>query len=222
MNFEQEAEELRRLITKTSIPSPVKDHHMHQHLSQEEKIHLISQHFRSILEILGLDLSNDSINKTPGRIAKMYVQEIFAGLSEENFPKITLMKDCLSKSRDEQVVFIRDITLCSFCEHHFLPFTGVAHFAYIPNGKAIGLSKINRIAQFFAKRPQIQERLGIQIVDCLSNILDTDNVAIRIETKHSCVAIRGVQDDCSHTITQILRGQFQKDPVLFHTFLKEK
>ena len=129
------------------------------------------------------------------------------------------MKDCISKSQEEQVVFIKNITLHSFCEHHFLPFIGKAHLAYIPNGKIIGLSKINRIVQFFSKRPQIQERLTIQIADCLSNILDTDNIAIRIESKHLCVALRGICDDQSETVTQIMRGKFLKDPTLFQTFL---
>lgn len=211
---------LNPLHLKTSIPSPILKFAHHETLSREEKIDAISKHFHSILEILGLDLSNDSLQKTPHRIAKMYIDEIFSGLMEENFPKVTLMKDCISKSHDEQVVFIKDITLKSFCEHHFLPFIGKAHVAYIPNGKVIGLSKINRIVQFFSKRPQIQERLTIQIADCLSNILDTDDIAIRLQSKHLCVALRGIEDDHSETVTQIMRGKFLRDPALFQTFLK--
>ncbi len=218
MSAQLKPEDLASML-KTSIPTPINGCSPHLSLSKEDKIEAIAKHFEAILDILGLDLTNDSLKKTPQRIAKMYVKEIFSGLTEDTFPEISLMSDCLSKCQDEQVVFVRDITLTSFCEHHFLPFVGKAHFAYIPNGKVIGLSKINRIIEFFSKRPQIQERLTVQVADCLSNILDTDHVAIRVEAKHSCVALRGICDHQSGTVTQILRGQFHRDPSMFQAYL---
>jgi len=191
----------------TSHPSPTKENH----LSDEEKMEIIEERFRDILETLGLDLEDESIAKTPFRMAKMYVQEIFSGLKKENFPSLCFIdEEACTTSR---VILVKDISLNSFCEHHLVPMTGTAHIAYIPNGKIIGLSKINRIAQYFCKRPQLQERLSAQILDSLSLVLDTEDVAIFTELKHFCVTVRGVSDASSITNTHILKGKFEKDPL---------
>lgn len=177
-------------------------------LTREEKIEKISGHFKQIMETLGLDLTNDSLQDTPNRVAKMYVDEIFSGLDSANFPKITTIENSLEY---DEMVSVRDITLISCCEHHFVTIDGLATVAYIPRKKVIGLSKINRIAQFFARRPQVQERLTKQIADCLSEILETPDVAVRISAKHYCVAQRGIKDTLSSTVTTDLRGAFKQD-----------
>lgn len=175
-------------------------------LSDEQKISQLTDKFREVMEILGLDLKNDSLKETPNRIAKMYVNETFSGLSQKNFPKITVIEN---EMKYDQMVLIKDIKVLSVCEHHFQTIDGVATVAYIPNQKVIGLSKINRIVQFFSRRPQVQERLTKQVADCLQYILDTEHVAVHISAKHYCVIARGVQDHGSVTSTADLRGHFK-------------
>lgn len=187
-------------------------------LTADQKIQKISQSFTEILETLGLDLTDDSIQGTPQRIAKMYVNEIFSGLYDENFPKITVIEN---KMNYDQMVCVQDIEVLSTCEHHFQPIDGFATVAYIPKNKVIGLSKINRIVQYFAKRPQVQERLTKQIADCLQYILGTDNVAVHINAKHYCVIARGIEDSHSTTTTADLRGDFKLRPETRTEFLKQ-
>lgn len=194
-------------VSVTSHPSPTKENH----LTDEEKMSIIEEKFHEILETLGLDLEDESIAKTPYRMAKMYVQEIFSGLKNENFPSLCFINE--KPYATSRLILVKDISLNSFCEHHLVPMTGVAHIAYIPNGKVIGLSKINRIAQYFCKRPQLQERLSAQIIDSLSTVLEIQDIAIFTELKHFCVTIRGVSDTSSVTYTHILKGKFEKDPL---------
>ncbi len=176
-------------------------------LSDEKKIEIIADNFKNILTTLGLDLTNDSLRDSPKRIAKMYVTEVFKGLKKENFPKITVIENDM---KYDQMVVVRDVTVLSTCEHHFVTIHGTATIAYIPNERVIGLSKINRIADFFSRRPQVQERLTKQIADCLVEVLQTENVAVHINAKHYCVISRGVQDSHSTTVTSDLRGDFKK------------
>lgn len=175
-------------------------------LTEAEKIERITQSFREIMETLGLDLNNDSLQNTPKRVAKMYVQELFRGLDETHFPKITVIEN---EMLYDQMVVVKDIGIISLCEHHFVTIHGRAHVAYIPSHGVIGLSKINRIAEFFARRPQVQERLTKQIADALCYILKTEDVAVFIQAKHYCVISRGVEDANSETITTDLRGAFK-------------
>lgn len=177
-------------------------------LSDDEKKEKIAFHFKVIMETLGLDLTDDSLQGTPKRVAKMYVEEIFSGLNPKNKPKIALFEN---KYKYDQMLVEKDILLYSNCEHHFLPIYGKAHIAYISNGKVIGLSKLNRIVNYFAKRPQVQERLSVQIGEELKSILNTEDVAVLIEAKHLCVSSRGIQDDQSSTVTSYYSGQFKSD-----------
>lgn len=195
-------------------PSPT----VESNLTSEEKIETIKKHFSVIMETLGLDLNDDSLKDTPKRIAKMYVNEIFGGLDEKNFPKITVIEN---KMVYDQMVCIQDIEVLSTCEHHFQPIDGFATIAYIPKTKVIGLSKLNRIAEFFARRPQVQERLTKQIADCLQFILETEDVAVHINAKHYCMIARGIQDSHSTTTTSDLRGAFKTGPETRSEFLSQ-
>lgn len=177
-------------------------------MSEEAKIAKIAEHFRDIMLTLGLDLSDDSLENTPLRVAKMYVREVFAGLNPRNFPKITSIENKLEYN---EMVTVKDISIISVCEHHFVTIDGRATIAYIPKTRVIGLSKINRIAKFFSRRPQVQERLTKQIADCLTLVLDTEDVAVSISAKHYCVIQRGVEDAQSLTVTSDLRGAFRED-----------
>jgi GTP cyclohydrolase I len=177
-------------------------------MSNEEKKEKIASHFAEIMDLLGLDRSDDSLAGTPERVAKMYVEEIFSGLDPQNKPSITLFDN---KYQYSHMLVERDITLYSNCEHHFVPIHGHAHVAYISSGKVIGLSKLNRIVQYYAKRPQVQERLTNQIAHELMEILDTEDVAVIIDAKHMCVCSRGVKDNDSSTITSFYGGAFE-DP----------
>lgn len=170
------------------------------------KIELISKHFREIMHILGLDLEDDSLKGTPHRVAKMYVKEVFSGLNPENKPKARLFEN---KYNYDQMLVEKDITFYSHCEHHFVPIYGKVHVAYFANGKVIGLSKINRIVQYFAKRPQVQERLTVQIAEELKSVLKTDDVAVVIDAAHMCVSSRGVGDTNSRTGTAHFDGKFK-------------
>jgi GTP cyclohydrolase I len=174
-------------------------------MSNKEKKERISILFSEIMDVLGLDLTDDSLQGTPDRVAKMYVEEIFSGLDPKNKPKIALFDN---KYQYNQMLVEKDITFYSNCEHHFVPIIGKAHVAYISSGKVIGLSKINRIVQYYAKRPQVQERLTQQIANELRTVLGTEDVAIIIDAKHLCVSSRGVKDDTSSTLTTYYGGVF--------------
>ncbi len=189
-------------ILKNVRPTPM----VQNGFSNEKKIAVIAQKFREIMETLGLDLENDSLQDTPQRVAKMYVNEIFSGLKIENFPKMTVIENEMDY---DQMVVVQDVQVISMCEHHFQTIDGLATVAYIPNKKVIGLSKINRIVQFFSRRPQVQERLTKQISDCLQYVLQTDHVAVHISARHYCVIARGIQDAHSSTSTSDLRGHFK-------------
>jgi GTP cyclohydrolase I len=168
------------------------------------------------MEILGLDLTDDSLMETPNRVSKMYVNEIFWGLDYENFPKCTAVDN---KMKYDEMVVEKDITVMSNCEHHFVIIDGLATVAYLPNKKVLGLSKMNRIVEFFAKRPQIQERLTNQIAAALQFILETEDVAVTINASHYCVKARGVEDYNSSTITSFLGGKFRTDTLVRSEFL---
>ncbi len=173
--------------------------------SDEQKIDEIALHFKSIMEVLGLDLTDDSLQGTPYRVAKMYVQEIFSGLNPTNRPSIALFEN---KYQYNEMLVEKNITFYSNCEHHFVPIMGKAHVAYISNGSVIGLSKLNRIVQYFAKRPQVQERLTVQIGEEIKRVLGIDDVAVLIDAKHLCVSSRGIKDESSATVTSFYRGKF--------------
>ncbi|BDD03696.1 GTP cyclohydrolase I FolE [Aureibacter tunicatorum] len=179
-------------------------------LSDEEKIEKIKKHFQAIMETLGLDLNDDSLSGTPERVAKMYVKEIFSGLNPENKPDVTLFEN---KFEYKEMLVEKNIIFHSNCEHHFVPIYGKAHVAYIPNEKVIGLSKINRTVQYFSKRPQVQERLTVQIAEELIQMLDTQDVAVVLDADHMCVASRGVNDTHSSTVTAHFSGAFKHESV---------
>ena len=178
-------------------------------VKDETKINKIEKHFGSIMDILGLDRNDDSLMDTPKRVAKMFVNEIYWGLKPENFPKCTVIDN---KMGYDEMVIEKDITLMTNCEHHFVVIDAKAHVAYIPKDKVLGLSKLNRIVEYFARRPQVQERIAEQIYHALSFILDTEDVAVVIEGTHYCVKSRGVEDHNSYTITSKLGGCFKTEP----------
>lgn len=190
----------------TSIETPLRDDAFK--LSDEEKIVVIEQHFEKIMLTLGLDLTDDSLQGTPKRVAKMYVKELFKGLDPKHKPSLSTFEN---KYEYNQMLVEKNITLYSNCEHHFLPIVGKAHVAYIPNGKVIGLSKINRIVDFYSRRPQVQERLALQILSEMKTALNTDDVAVFIDAEHMCVSSRGVQDQTSSTITVEYSGKFTEE-----------
>ena len=179
-------------------------------LDDELKIELIEKNFGEIMNILGLDLNDESLRDTPKRVAKMYVKEIFRGLNPDNKPQPTLFEN---KFKFNEMLVERNITIYSYCEHHFVPIIGKAHIAYFPKNHLIGLSKLNRIAQYYANRPQVQERLTIQIANELKETLQTDDVAVIIDADHLCVASRGVNDVNSSTITSSYQGKFLNDEI---------
>ncbi len=179
-------------------------------LSDEEKIKKIESHFREIMTVLGLDLTDDSLQGTPKRVAKMFVQEAFSGLNPANRPSTRLFEN---KYNYDQMLVEKDITFFSHCEHHFVPIYGKAHVAYFSSGKVIGLSKINRFVQYFAKRPQVQERLTVQIGKELERVLNTPDVAVVIDANHMCVASRGVGDTNSKTGTAYFSGKFKDENI---------
>lgn len=179
-------------------------------LSDEEKIELIEDHFQSILDIIGLDLKDDSIKGTPKRLAKMYVKELFSGLNPALKPPVTLFEN---KYKYAEMLVEKNVSFTSVCEHHFMPIMGQAHVAYIADKKVIGLSKINRLVQYYARRPQVQERYTEQLLKGLSEALETKHVAVLLEAKHMCVSARGVEDHASSTITSAFSGDFKKEAV---------
>lgn len=202
-----------RKILENVRPTPM----IHNGLTNEEKIEKITEKFTEIMETLGLDLDDDSLKETPHRVAKMYVNEVFSGLDAKKFPKMTVIEN---KMNYDQMIVVQSISCLSFCEHHFLPIDGFATVAYIPNKKVIGLSKINRVVQYFSRRPQVQERLTKQITDCLQYILGTEHVAVHINAKHYCVVMRGIEDTGSTTSTADLRGHFKSRQETREEFLQ--
>jgi GTP cyclohydrolase I len=179
-------------------------------LSEQDKMERIESHFREIMQIMGLDLTDDSLKGTPRRVAKMFVKEIFSGLNPQRKPKVSLFEN---KFGYRQMLVEKNIELTSFCEHHFLPIHGKAHVAYFANGKVIGLSKLNRIVDYFARRPQVQERLTIQITEELKQTLCTPDVAVYIEAKHMCVQARGIQHQDASTSTAEYGGKFLNENI---------
>ena len=190
----------------TSIETPMRKDAFD--LSDQEKMAIIETHFEKIMVALGLDMTDDSLRGTPKRVAKMYVKELFKGLDPKNKPSMSTFEN---KYQYNQMLVEKNITIYSNCEHHFLPIVGKAHVAYIPNGRVIGLSKINRIVDYFARRPQVQERLALQILNELKTSLNTEDVAVYVDAEHMCVSSRGVQDQTSSTITVEYSGKFLEE-----------
>lgn len=176
----------------------------------ELKMRVIEENFTSIMSVLGLDLADDSLRDTPRRMAKMFVNETMWGLDPCNFPKMMLIEN---KMRYDEMLVERNISVMSLCEHHMVTIEGKCHIAYIPNGKVVGLSKFNRVVEYFSRRPQVQERLTAQIFATLKFLLDTDDVAVVIDSKHYCVISRGVEDESSETITSAIGGRFREPQV---------
>ncbi len=204
-SFEDEMDDLHIC---TSSATPIREDAFL--INDKQKIEIIADHFREIMLTLGLDLDNDSLKGTPKRVAKMYVEEIFSGLNPKNKPSITLFQNSY---RYNEMIIEKNITLYSYCEHHFVPITGKIHVAYISNGNIIGLSKINRLVQYYASRPQVQERLINQIANSLKEVLETENVAVVIDAFHQCVASRGIRDTNSSTITVHYSGRFTQEEI---------
>ena len=194
-------------LVKMGVETPLRE--TCQIIDRKGKIEVIEVLFANIMRTLGLDLSDDSLVDTPKRVAKMYVNEIFWGLDYEAFPKCTAVDN---KMKYNEMVCERNINVQSNCEHHFVVIDGLATVAYVPNQKVLGLSKINRIVEYFSKRPQIQERLTEQVFHTLQYILDTEDVAVMIDAQHYCVKSRGVEDTGSSTVTSKLGGGFKSDP----------
>lgn len=187
----------------TGLDTPMKPNAFE--MSNQEKKERIAILFSEIMDVLGLDLTDDSLQGTPNRVAKMYIEEIFSGLDPKNKPKVALFDN---KYQYNQMLVEKNITFYSNCEHHFVPIIGKAHIAYKSSGKVIGISKLNRIVQYYAKRPQVQERLTNQIANELKTVLETEDVAVIIDAKHLCVSSRGVKDDTSSTVTTYYGGEF--------------
>lgn len=199
-------------LKKVGVETPM----FHHPLTSDEKIQEITRHFHDIMLILGLDLDDDSLQDTPKRVAKMYVNEIFWGLNYKDFPKCTTVQNKMSY---DEMIIERNINVQSNCEHHLVVIDGVATVGYIPRQRVLGLSKINRVVEFFAKRPQIQERLTEQIYHALSFILDTENVAVVVDAQHYCVKSRGIRDINSSTVTSKLGGVFRTNPAVRAEFM---
>lgn len=201
--FVEDIEKLQEV--KSNLNTPLRSDAFD--LDDETKIALITQKFAEIMEILGLDLNNDSLKDTPKRVAKMYVKELFQGLNPQNQPHISLFEN---KYGYHNILLEKNIHFASTCEHHFLPIIGKVHIAYIPNQKVVGLSKLNRVVKHFAKRPQVQERMTLQIADFLQNALETEHVAVVIDAEHYCIISRGIEDTDSRTVTSTFKGDFLK------------
>ncbi len=201
-------QEVHEHLLKLGVETPLQTSLGIDDLKDGTMIELISKDFQHIMETLGLDLSDDSLQDTPTRVSKMYVDEIFYGLRTKNFPKITVVEN---KFNYDEMLVEKGINVMSVCEHHFVGIVGKATIGYIPNGKVMGLSKLNRIVDYYARRPQVQERLTAQIFHALTYILDTDEVAVVIDADHYCVASRGIEDTGSSTITSKLGGGFRED-----------
>ena len=205
-------QKVHEYLVSVGVETPVIDNG----LSRKEKIDKIEGHFDEIVGTLGLDLKDDSLMDTPKRVAKMYVNEIFWGLDYDAFPKATVVEN---KMNYNEMIVEKNISVQSNCEHHFVVIDGLATVAYVPKKNVLGLSKINRIVEYFSKRPQIQERLTEQIYHALAFILDTENVAVMVDAQHYCVKSRGVEDTGSSTITSRLGGSFKAHPEVRAEFL---
>lgn len=179
-------------------------------MDDDTKMQKIEEHFSQIMQIMGLDLTDDSLSGTPRRVAKMYVKELFSGLNPKNLPALTHFKN---HYKYNEMLVERDIMFHSNCEHHFVPIVGKAHVAYIANGHVIGLSKLHRVVNHFARRPQVQERMTIQIGEALKTVLGTDSVAVILDADHMCVSSRGINDQTSSTVTTFYGGEFHKPEV---------
>ncbi|MCC6684179.1 MAG: GTP cyclohydrolase I FolE [Bacteroidia bacterium] len=197
-------EEMGETHITTSINTPIREDAFE--MDDDLKIELIEKHFKEIMLILGLDLTDDSLKGTPHRVAKMYVKEIFRGLNPAHKPKASLFEN---KYQYKQMLVEKNISFHSNCEHHFVPIIGKAHVAYISSGKVIGLSKLNRIVRYYAARPQVQERMSVQIANELKEVLKTEDVAVIIDARHLCVSSRGIKDETSSTVTSEYCGKFQ-------------
>ena len=209
--------ELGRQVHEHLVKCGVETPTIETRLDRSQKIEIIQQKFTDIMQVLGLDLSDDSLIETPKRVAKMYVGEIFWGLDYDAFPKCTTVDN---KMAYDEIVVERNVNVQSNCEHHFVIIDGVATVAYIPNKKVLGLSKINRVVEYFSKRPQIQERLTEQVYHALQYILGTDNIGVVIHAQHYCVKSRGVEDTGSSTVTSKLGGVFKTDPNVRTEFMR--
>lgn len=215
----KQIEEMGENHIGSSIETPMRDDAFA--LSDEEKIKIIQEHFEKIMHTLGLDLTDDSLKGTPKRVAKLYVKELFKGLNEATKPSMSTFEN---KYQYNQMLVEKNITVYSNCEHHFLPIVGKAHVAYIPNGRVIGLSKINRIVDHFSRRPQVQERLALQILNEMKLALNTEDVAVYIDAEHMCVSSRGVSDQSSSTVTVEYSGKFREEATKkeFLTYVNDK
>ena len=214
-NLSLEAQLVRNALIEKGLETPMSG----IKLSRDEKYTRIRDAMTQVATALGLDLKDDSLQDTPHRIAKMYVDEIFSGLNYESFPKISLIKN---KMNTEEMIKVKAVKVISTCEHHFVTIDGLANVAYLPGKKIIGLSKINRIVSFFAQRPQVQERLTQQILVALQTLLDTRDVAVFIDATHYCVKARGIMDVSSRTETSALGGLFKSDQSLRDNFLNNQ
>lgn len=208
----QLGQQVHEHLVKMGVETPIKK----RNLDRKEQIDIIEGNFAEIMRALGLDLTDDSLIETPKRVAKMYVNEIFWGLDYDAFPKCTTVDN---KMKYNEMVVERNVNVQSNCEHHFVIIDGTATVAYVPKDKVLGLSKINRIVEYFSKRPQIQERLTEQIFHTLQFILGTEDVAVMIDAQHYCVKSRGVEDTGSSTVTSRLGGGFKTDPAARQEFL---
>ena len=209
MNSNRFMQELINIdLGETTADTPIRDDAFE--LSDSEKMNKIEHHFAQIMDTLGLNLYDDSLCGTPKRVAKMFVKEMFSGLNPKNKPEISLFEN---KYGYRKMLIEKDITLYSNCEHHFVPIIGKVHVAYIPDKHVIGLSKINRLVQYYAKRPQVQERLTIQISEALQEALQHNDIAVVIEADHLCVASRGIKDTNSTTLTAHYSGQFENEAI---------
>jgi GTP cyclohydrolase I len=211
-NLSREAQLVLNALSEKGLETPMSG----LNLSRDEKYTRIRDAMTEIVTALGLDLTDDSLEETPHRIAKMYVDEIFSGLNYEQFPKISLIQN---KMNTKEMVKVKDIKVISTCEHHFVTIDGLANVAYLPGQKIIGLSKINRIVAFFAQRPQVQERLTQQVLVALQTLLETEDVAVFMDATHYCVKARGIMDASSRTETSALGGLFKSDQSLRDNFL---
>lgn len=189
----------------TSANTPLRADAFHK--NDNEKMMVIEDHFHAIMEVMGLDMTDDSLKGTPHRVAKMFIKEIFSGLNPENKPKISVFENSYHYHK---MLVEAAISFNSTCEHHFLPIIGKAHIGYVSSGKVIGLSKLNRIVDYYSRRPQVQERLIMQIFNELKTVLDTDDVIVVMEAKHLCVSSRGIQDESSFTSTIQYGGIFNE------------
>lgn len=211
-------QQVEQHLRSLGIHTPTVDNE-YSKLSTDQKLNVIEEHFAKIMDVLGLDRTDDSLAETPRRVAKMYLKEIFAGLDINNFPKCTTVENKMTTGKE--FVLERNINVASTCEHHLLPILGFAAVAYIPKQKVLGLSKLNRVVKYFSKRPQVQERLTVQIKQALCYILDTEDVAVYIDAKHTCVSTRGVEDVGSSTVTLAAGGVFETNDILRGEFLAE-